>query len=93
MFAVPQMPAASRAAQMRTATVNPAEAGAIAGQGTGAGGGRVGASGERRTVITQVSGGGIAPAGHGQDARARGIGSRFRSASNDTGRKPVKEKK
>ncbi|MCJ2185131.1 type VI secretion protein, partial [Novosphingobium sp. 1949] len=50
-------------------------------------------SGERRTVITQVSGGGLAPAGSGLDARTRGIGSRFRSASNDTGRLMAKEKK
>ena len=50
--------------------------------------------GERRTVITQVSGGGIEPLRPIADgpSRARGIGSRFRAASNDTGRLPAKEK-
>lgn len=50
-------------------------------------------AGDRRTLITQVSGGGLEPlrpiAGA---ARARGIGSRFRNASNDPGRMPAKEK-
>lgn len=41
---------------------------------------------ERRTVVTQVSGGGIEPAGgRSGESRARGIGSRFRGA-NDSGR-------
>ncbi|MET1755317.1 type IV secretion system protein [Novosphingobium sp. RD2P27] len=44
-----------------------------------------GRSGERRTVVTQVSGGGIAPLGGSSVSRARGIGSRFRP-SNDTGK-------
>lgn len=53
------------------------------------GGGR---SADRRTVVTQVVGGGIEPLRQGESApRARGIGSRFR-ASNDTGRLPAKEK-
>ena len=48
---------------------------------------------DRRTVITQISGGGIEPLRAEDDgARARGIGSRFRSASNDTGRWLMKEK-
>lgn len=48
---------------------------------------------ERRTVVTQISGGGIEPLRTGSDAaRTRGIGSRFRSASNDAGRVPAKEK-
>jgi len=47
---------------------------------------------ERRTVVTQVVGGGIEPLRANTGARARGIGSRFRSASNDTGRLPAKEK-
>ncbi|MCT2400258.1 type IV secretion system protein [Novosphingobium mangrovi (ex Huang et al. 2023)] len=48
---------------------------------------------ERRTVVTQVSGGGLEPLRSGDNAaRTRGIGSRFRSASNDTGRMPAKEK-
>ncbi|QVM85481.1 type IV secretion system protein [Novosphingobium decolorationis] len=63
-----------------------------AGPGGNGGEGASGRSGERRTVTTHVTGGGIAPAGAGQDMRAKGIGSRFRSASNDTGRAPVKEK-
>ncbi|MEW9856104.1 type IV secretion system protein [Novosphingobium sp. M1R2S20] len=50
--------------------------------------------GERRTVVTQVSGGGIAPLSGGSVSRAKGIGSRFR-ASNDTARalssRPAKE--
>jgi len=51
-------------------------------------GGRVS---ERRTLVTQVSGGGLEPiASGGASSRARGIGSRFR-ASNDTGRKVAKE--
>ncbi|SFF87632.1 type IV secretion system protein VirB6 [Novosphingobium sp. CF614] len=50
-------------------------------------------SSERRTVVTQVTGGGIEPLRHGENGtRARGIGSRFRSASNDTGKLPAKEK-
>lgn len=47
--------------------------------------------GDRRTVITQISGGGIEPLAPRAGSRAKGIGSRFRSASNDTGRVPVKE--
>lgn len=47
---------------------------------------------DRRTVITQVHGGGIEPLRQPASVpRARGIGSRFR-ASNDTGRLPGKEK-
>lgn len=49
-------------------------------------------SGERRTVVTQVVGGGIEPLASNNASRARGIGSRFRSVSNDTGRLPAKEK-
>jgi type IV secretion system protein VirB6 len=53
--------------------------------------GEGGRSGERRTVVTQVSGGGLEPIGAAAGAsRAKGIGSRFR-ASNDTGRRPAKE--
>ena len=54
-------------------------------QGQGEQGGR---SGERRTHVTHISGGGIAPLGAGSadtGSRAKGIGSRFR-ASNDTAR-------
>ncbi|WP_156841147.1 type IV secretion system protein [Novosphingobium aquimarinum] len=47
--------------------------------------------GDRRTVITQISGGGIEPLAPRAGSRAKGIGSRFRSPSNDTGRTPVKE--
>jgi type IV secretion system protein VirB6 len=52
-------------------------------QSHGENGGR---SGERRTHVTQISGGGIAPLAPGSASRAKGIGSRFR-ASNDTGRR------
>ncbi|MBB4859497.1 type IV secretion system protein VirB6 [Novosphingobium chloroacetimidivorans] len=46
--------------------------------------GEGGRSGERRAVVTQISGGGIEPiGGGGGQSRAKGIGSRFR-ASNDT---------
>jgi type IV secretion system protein VirB6 len=57
-------------------------------------------AGDRRTVITQVSGGGIEPLGASQTSRARGIGSRFRAsndvtsshtASGNTGRAAAKE--
>lgn len=45
------------------------------------------------SVVTQVIGGGIEPLRPNESAaRTRGIGSRFRSASNDTGRIPAKEK-
>ncbi|VWX54783.1 type IV secretion system protein [Novosphingobium sp. 9U] len=47
--------------------------------------GEGGRSGERRTVVTQVSGGGLEPMGGVSQSRAKGIGSRFR-ASNDIGR-------
>jgi type IV secretion system protein VirB6 len=49
-------------------------------QGGGEGGSR---SGERRTLVTQVSGGGLEPIAASSASRAKGIGSRFR-ASNDT---------
>jgi len=48
--------------------------------------GAAASTGDRRTVITQVSGGGIEPLGASQTSRARGIGSRFR-ASNDVASK------
>ena len=59
-------------------------------QGTGGeasgGGGETASAATRRRVTTLVAGGGIAPLhGRVQD-RARGIGSRFRAASNDSGR-------
>ena len=77
----------SRRAALTAAIAAPVEV--IQSQGEG------GRSGERRTVITQVSGGGIEPLGGGASAsRAKGIGSRFR-ASNDTARpssgRPAKE--
>jgi type IV secretion system protein VirB6 len=61
-------------------------------QGGGEGGSR---ASERRTLVTQVSGGGLEPmAASGGASRAKGIGSRFR-ASNDTARgrsaRPAKE--
>jgi type IV secretion system protein VirB6 len=72
----------SRRAALSAAVGAPAEV--IASRGEG------GRSGERRTVITQVSGGGLEPIGGGGMSRAKGIGSRFR-ASNDSGRRTAKE--
>ncbi len=76
-----------RRAALAAAVGNPVEMQQQSGEG--------GRSGERRTVITQVSGGGLEPIGGGASAsRAKGIGSRFR-ASNDTARgntaRPAKE--
>ena len=95
-------PFAPSAAQGRAPAVSAASAAAMAASGAAAGAATH--SSERRTVVTQVSGGGIEPLGHSHASRARGIGSRFRSASNDSGRpashptatqntasKPVKE--
>lgn len=83
--------AATLPAQRRTAAVPAATSAAMAdvAQPGGQGGG---GSDRRRTVVTQVVGGGIEPLANGKASRARGIGSRFRSASNDTGRSPAKEK-
>lgn len=44
---------------------------------------------ERRTLVTQVSGGGLEPIAGSSASRAKGIGSRFR-ASNDTIKTPAK---
>lgn len=46
---------------------------------------------ERRIAITHISGGGIAPLTKPGANRTRGIGSRFRSASNDAGRTKARE--
>lgn len=79
-------------AQSRTAAVSAASAAGMAVAPQHDGGGVAG-SDRRRTVVTQVVGGGIEPLAHGSNpSRARGIGSRFRGASNDTGRLPAKEK-
>ncbi|WP_260924293.1 type IV secretion system protein [Novosphingobium sp. 9] len=76
----------SRTSAMATAAATP-QVVVEAGQGGGAATG-----GDRRTHITQVSGGGIEPlTPRGSEQRAKGIGSRFRSPSNDTGRKPSRE--
>ena len=77
-------PFAPANAQGRTPAVSAATAAAMA--ASAGGGGAATHSSERRTVVTQVSGGGIEPLGHSNASRARGIGSRFRSASNDSGR-------
>ncbi len=61
-------------------------AGEVAGAGQPAQPGR---SGDRRTVITQVSGGGLEPVAARTQNRARGIGSRYRSASNDGASRPA----
>lgn len=84
-------PASSVSAyQSRTSTVSAAAAAAAGASVTG--GDSAARSSDRRTVVTQVVGGGIEPLRQGDSAtRAKGIGSRFRSASNDTGKLP-KEK-
>ncbi|MBF7012412.1 type IV secretion system protein [Novosphingobium resinovorum] len=84
-------PASSVSAyQSRTSTVSAAAAAAAGASVTGGDG--AARSSDRRTVVTQVVGGGIEPLRQGDSAtRAKGIGSRFRSASNDTGKLP-KEK-
>lgn len=82
---------APSALHSRTSTVSAAAAAAAA--APAAGGEGATRSGDRRTVVTQVVGGGIEPMRPTDSAtRAKGIGSRFRSASNDTGRLPAKEK-
>ncbi|PNU05961.1 type IV secretion system protein [Novosphingobium guangzhouense] len=76
--------------QSRTSTVSAAAAAAGA---SAAGGDGAIRSSDRRTVVTQIAGGGIEPLrASDSSTRAKGIGSRFRSASNDTGRLPAKEK-
>ncbi|PEQ12745.1 type VI secretion protein [Novosphingobium sp. PC22D] len=77
--------ASSRRSIAPAVAANP---GGVASGGSGEGASR---SGDRRTVVTQVSGGGIEPLAPRSASRTRGIGSRFRSASNDTGRGPAKE--
>jgi type IV secretion system protein VirB6 len=79
--------ASSRRASLTAAAAAPVEV--VQGQGGGGG------SGERRTVVTQVTGGGLETMGSSASAsRAKGIGSRFR-ASNDTAKtlssRPAKE--
>ena len=90
-YAAPAPAAPLLPAQSRTPAVSAASAAAMHESAHG-GGSEAGRSGDRRTVVTQVTGGGVEPVGPSRDARARGIGSRFRSASNDTGRMPAKEK-
>ena len=81
--------AATHTMQSRTAAVSAA---AASHSDAGAQSGQAAPRADRRTVITQVTGGGIEPLAAAGNSRARGIGSRFRSASNDTGRVPGKEK-
>lgn len=50
-----------------------------------------GRASDRRSVVTHVSGGGLHAAATSDTRRAHGIGSRFRSASNDSGRLAAKE--
>ncbi|KQM18947.1 type IV secretion system protein [Novosphingobium sp. Leaf2] len=85
-----QAPAVS-AFQSRTSTVSAAAA-AATGAVNVVGSEAALRGADRRTVITQVTGGGIEPLRQGDSGpRARGIGSRFRSASNDPGKLPAKE--
>jgi len=72
-------PAASRAPLVRSLPVTGENA------TTGAGSAH-GSVSTRRTVTTLVTGGGIEPMRAGGQGRARGIGSRFRTASNDSTR-------
>ncbi|WP_404480281.1 type IV secretion system protein [Novosphingobium sp. BL-52-GroH] len=84
-------PPAASAYQGRASVISTAGAAAM-GEPPSQGGAGTTRSGERRTVITQVAGGGLEPLRQGESVpRARGIGSRFR-ASNDSGRLPAKEK-
>lgn len=92
-------PFVTAASASRTPAVSAASAAAMV-AAPGAEHGTSSSSGDRRTVITQVSGGGIEPLGASQASRTRGIGSRFRasndgashtSASGITGRVPAKE--
>lgn len=85
--ASPILPAQSRTPAVSAASAAPLAEAPQAGAQHGSA-----RSGDRRTIVTQVTGGGVEPLGSGRDTRARGIGSRFRSASNDTGRPPAKEK-
>jgi type IV secretion system protein VirB6 len=83
-------PAAS-AYQGRASVISTAGAAAMA-EAPAQGAGGATRSSERRTVVTQVVGGGIEPLRQGDSGpRAKGIGSRFR-ASNDSGKLPAKEK-
>ncbi|HUD30453.1 MAG TPA: type IV secretion system protein [Novosphingobium sp.] len=87
----PAVPAAASAYQGRASIISTAGAAAMA-EAPAQGSGGAGRSSERRTVVTQVVGGGIEPLRQGDSGpRAKGIGSRFR-ASNDSGRLPAKEK-
>lgn len=74
----PFVPAATAS---RTPAVSAASAAAMV-SAPAAEHGSGGQAGDRRTVITQISGGGIEAMGASQASRTRGIGSRFR-ASND----------
>ncbi|TCM18045.1 type IV secretion system protein VirB6 [Novosphingobium sp. PhB165] len=85
MPSVQVQPFAPASAQGRAPAISAASAAAMVTASGGEGGSATHAS-DRRTVITQVSGGGIEPLAQGAAARARGIGSRFRNASNDTSR-------
>ncbi len=88
----PMAPASSggeAAAPRRAAVVTAASMAAMTDQSNAADSGARG--GDRRTVVTQVAGGGIEPLATRGGSRARGIGSRFRSASNDTGIRQSKE--
>lgn len=89
-YAAPAVAAMSQGAPAYAARRTPAMTPAVAssGEGTVSGGGSEGATSrhsERRTLVTHVSGGGVAPMAPGTGARASGIGSRFRPASNDSG--------
>lgn len=79
--------ASPRRAALAAAVAAPVEVTHLQGEGAGR-------SGERRTVVTQVSGGGLEPLSASNASRAKGIGSRFR-ASNDSGKalsgRPAKE--
>ncbi|MDE8650144.1 type IV secretion system protein [Novosphingobium album (ex Liu et al. 2023)] len=81
--------AAPATAPRRAAVVTAASAAAMADAGPA--GEAPARAGERRTVVTQVVGGGIEPMAPRGEARARGIGSRFRNASNDTGKRQSQE--
>ncbi|MCB2064584.1 MAG: type IV secretion system protein [Novosphingobium sp.] len=83
-------PSATQAQTARRPAVVPA--GSPAPVGTASAGDSPARASERRTVVTQVSGGGLAITSRPSANRAAGIGSRFRSASNDSGRSQMKFK-
>lgn len=84
---------AALAASRTTSAAVAAQAAAAPVASSGPDGTQASHSSTNRTVVTQVLGGGVEPLRSSDTtSRAKGVGSRFRSASNDTGRLAAKEK-